>query len=49
MKTKQETFDTISMINKKIIFHHKNGNNLRKRYYQSLLTWLVSKEIELYG
>jgi hypothetical protein len=48
MKTNKEVIDTLLELNKKIIIHKLNGNKLRMRFYQSLMSWIVSKELKKY-
>ncbi len=46
---KQETLDRIAKINHLVAVNHVRGNNKRKRYYQSLMNWVISKELDAYG
>jgi hypothetical protein len=48
MKHKKEVIDTLLELNKKIIIHKLNGNKLRMRFYQSLMSWIVSKQFKNY-
>jgi hypothetical protein len=46
MKTNEATINTILNINLLMIDSHLKGNPKRKRFYQSLLNWVISKEIK---
>ena len=47
MKTNEKTIKRILEINDQIITH--KGNKLRVRFYQSLLSWVISKQFKNYG
>jgi hypothetical protein len=49
MKHNKEVIDTLLELNKKIIIHKLNGNKLRMRFYQSLMSWIVSKQFKNNG
>lgn len=49
MKIQKEVIDTILNLNLLILTHTKKGNRLRVRFYQSLLSWVISKQLKSYG
>ncbi len=46
---KKESLERIAKINKLVLFNHIKGNQKRKRFYQSLMNWIISKELDAYG
>ena len=46
MKTNEATINRILRLNELVVINHINGNNKRKRFYQSLMNWIISKEIK---
>ena len=46
MKTKEVTIQKILRLNNLITKHHIKGNDIRKRFYQSLMSWVISKELK---
>lgn len=45
MKTNKLTINKIIRLNKLVALNHITGNVKRKRFYQSLLNWVISKEV----
>jgi hypothetical protein len=45
MKTNKETINRILRLNYLVAVNQANGNTKRKRFYQSLLNWVISKEM----
>jgi hypothetical protein len=46
MKTNEKTINRILRLNELVILNHIKGNVKRKRFYQSLLNWVISKEMK---
>lgn len=46
MKINKEIIDMITEINMKIIHHNNKGSRFKVRFYQSLLSWYISKEFK---
>lgn len=46
MKTNEATINRILNINLLVIDNHLKGNTKRKRFYQSLMNWIISKELK---
>ena len=46
MKTNKETVQRILKLNHLVVINHIKGNTKRKRFYQSLLNWVISKEMK---
>lgn len=49
MKIQTDIITRILEINNLIVIHKNKGNKLRVRFYQSLLSWVISKQLESYG
>jgi len=46
MKTNEITINRILRLNELVVINHIRGNTKRKRFYQSLLNWFISKELK---
>jgi hypothetical protein len=46
MKTNETTINRILKLNDLVTLNHIRGNTKRKRFYQSLLNWIISKEMK---
>ena len=46
MKTNEATINRILRLNYLVTINHIRGNTKRKRFYQSLLNWVILKEMK---
>lgn len=46
MKTNELTINRILRLNELVAINHIRGNVKRKRFYQSLMNWVISKELD---
>jgi hypothetical protein len=49
MKNTDQIIKRILEINNLIITHKQKGNKVRVIFYQSLLSWVISKQLQNYG
>jgi hypothetical protein len=49
MKKNKELINSILRLNELVALNHMKGNTKRKRFYQSLMNWIISNELKIYG